>query len=275
MPGQVIGDRYEVQQQLGRKSGRWTLLANDLQTDTPVILKLLFMDDDLHPTELKLFKREIDTLQTLSHPAIPQYLSYFEITLARDGKALALIQTYKDGVPLSQWLERGQPLNNAEVLKVAQSVLEILDYLHNHQPPIVHRDIKPSNILLSDRSIARTDQISLVDFGSVKSFGNTYTDQTSFTLIGTTGYCPPEQVGRRAVRASDLYGLGMTLLVGLTSLEPTQLPQSNLRIHLDQIEALKTYKPAFVAWLKRMVEPDLDQRFNSASVAYDALMETL
>jgi serine/threonine protein kinase len=269
MPGQILGDRYEVEGQLGKKAGRWTLLARDLTDDTPVILKILFIDEEMHRDDLKLFTREVQTLQTIDHPATPRYLGFFEIDLAHDGKALALIQSFVDGTSLATYLHQGRTLTEAEARQIARQVLEILVYLHNHQPPIVHRDIQPNNVMLSSDPEAIASQVSLVDFGSVKSFN--LSDSTSFTLVGTDGYIPPEQMGRRAVRASDLYSLGVTLITGLTGVEPEELPRRGLRIDLEQIEPLRAVHPDFVDWLAKMSHPDLEKRFQSARVALDTL----
>ena len=57
MPGQILGDRYQVEQQLGKQSGRWTLLAQDLMTQAPVILKILCIDDEMREADLTLFQR--------------------------------------------------------------------------------------------------------------------------------------------------------------------------------------------------------------------------
>ncbi|MBD2460001.1 serine/threonine protein kinase [Oscillatoria sp. FACHB-1407] len=267
MPGQILGDRYEVEQQLGKKSGRWTLLARDLTTETPVILKLLFIDDQTSQDDLRLFTREVDILQTLSHPATPKYLGYFEIDLPLDGKALALIQSYIEGKSLDQYLQEGRQLTEAEAKTIARSVLEILEYLHDHTPPIVHRDIKPSNILLASEGSDLTSHVALVDFGSVKSLSSS-SDMTTFTLVGTDGYRPPEQIGRRAVRASDLYSLGATLVTGITGIHADKLPRRGLRIDLEN--CLET-SSGFNGWLRKMIEPELEKRFKSAQEAYSAL----
>lgn len=40
---EVLAERYQVQQQLGRKTGRRTLLAHDLETGELVVIKLLLL----------------------------------------------------------------------------------------------------------------------------------------------------------------------------------------------------------------------------------------
>ncbi|HEY9646923.1 MAG TPA: serine/threonine-protein kinase [Chroococcidiopsis sp.] len=269
MPGQIFGDRYEVEQQLGKKAGRWTLLARDIETDERVILKLLFVDDETHQDDLKLFTREVQVLQAIEHPATPKYLGYFEIDLIHDGKALALIQSYVNGTSLEQYLKSKRTLSETEARWLAKAVLKILLYLHTLEPPVVHRDIKPSNVLLSKNADTNTPKASLVDFGSIKSIG--IGESTSFTMVGTDGYMPPEQMGRRAVRASDLYGLGMTLVTAATGVEPHGMPRRGLRVDIDQMEGLQEFEPAFLTWLTQMIEPELSKRFQTADEALQAL----
>lgn len=266
MSGQILGDRYEVERQLGKKSGRWTLLARDLITDLPVILKVLFIDEQMAPDDLKLFKREVNILQTLNYPATPRYLGFFEINLPRDGKALALIQSYMEGKSMHRYLEEQRLLTEAETRQVAGMILEILIYLHSQQPPIIHRDIKPGNILLSEDPDQLVSTVHLVDFGSVKSLSPS--DGTTFSLVGTDGYIPPEQMGRRAVTASDLYGLGMTLVSGLTGLDPQDMPKRGFRVELEKI---LNVSPDLLAWLTQMTEPELPRRFRQAEEALSAL----
>jgi eukaryotic-like serine/threonine-protein kinase len=270
MPGQVLGDRYEVEQQLGRKAGRWTLLARDLVTEAPVILKVLFIDSELQARDLKLFIREIETLKTLNYPSTPQYLDYFEIELPKTGRALVLIQTYVEGTSLEHLLQQGKRLSEAEAIQVAQAVLKILNDLHQHQPPIIHRDIKPSNILWDHDHESKDQVVKLVDFGSVKSLQPMAT--TSFTLVGTEGYAPPEQQGGRAMKASDLYSLGATLITAISGLEPDNLPHRGLRIDFEQVLNLS---PEFTQWLKQLTQPDLDRRFTSAQAASEALDQAI
>ena len=260
MPGQILGDRYEVEQQLGHKSGRWTLLARDLKTEEPVILKLLSIDAELQPRDLKLFEREVAALQSIDHPGIPRYLGYFEMPL-HEGKAIALVQTFIAGKSLAQSMAEGDLLSEAQALDIAHAVLTILAYLHQHQPPIVHRDIKPSNILRSEDGSVR-----LVDFGTVRSLRST--EQSSFTVVGTEGYMSPEQLGGRAVKVSDLYGLGATLIAAMSGREPAELPRCGQRIDFEPVLALS---PEFSQWLQQMIQPDFDRRFNSAQAALQAL----
>lgn len=265
MVSRVLGDRYEVQRQLGKNAGRQTLLTYDLKTQELVVVKLLTFGGDLEWDDLKLFDREAETLKALSHPAIPRYLNSFELDLP-DCKGFALVQAYVDGKSLEQQLKAGRTFSETEVRQIAKALLEILTYLHGRQPSVIHHDIKPSNVLLTEHSQDNVGQVYLVDFGSVKTL--TQSEGSTFTVVGTYGYMPPEQFGGRPVAASDLYGLGATLITLSTGTHPADLPQKNGRIQLKQATNLS---PAFASWLMWMTEPNLDQRLASAPEALAAL----
>ncbi|MEH2244404.1 serine/threonine protein kinase [Nostoc sp.] len=261
MIGEILGERYEVQQLLGKKAGRRTLLARDLQTQELVVIKLLSFGDDFEWDSLKLFEREAETLKSLSHPLIPQYLNYFEVNLPTI-KGFALVQTYIPAKTLEQYLQGGRTFTEPEVKQIAKALLEILIYLHGLYPPVIHRDIKPSNILLGERSGNNVGQVYLVDFGSVQTV--LATESGTRTVVGTYGYMPPEQFGGRTVAASDLYSLGATLIYLMTGNHPADLPQKDFRIQFEQAANLS---PSFTNWLKWMIEPSLEGRFSSAAGA--------
>ncbi|MGF1515769.1 MAG: serine/threonine protein kinase [Elainellaceae cyanobacterium] len=266
MAGQILGDRYQIEKQLGNKAGRWTLLATDLAANQPVILKLISIDEELHPDALRLFQREIQTLQRLSHPAIPQYLSCFDVDLARNRKALVLIESYIGGTSADRYLKQGRTFSEKEAKQIGAGILEILVYLHNQSPPILHRDIKPSNIVLSTPPGQRT-RIYLIDFGSVKPGVPGQGYSTALTLLGTHQYTAPEQLGGRVLKTSDLYSLGLTLMTLITG---QSVKQSALIPRQNDIKCL-TLSPRFTAWLQRMSDRDPKGRPASAQLALDEL----
>ncbi len=266
MSRKILAERYEVQRQLGKQTGRQTLLALDLQTRKLVVIKRLFLGSDFEWQDLKLFEREAETLKALEHPAIPRYLDYLEID-EPDNKGFALVQTYVEGKTLEDHLRSGRTFSGNELKELVKSLLAILNYLHKQNPPVIHRDIKPSNILLHSRSGNSVGQVYLVDFGSVQNqaakFGGT------ITVVGTYGYMAPEQFGGRSVPASDLYGLGATLIYLVTGLHPTELSQQDLKIQFaDRVTHLN---PNLIDWLEWMTEPSLEKRLSSAEEAWRSL----
>jgi Protein kinase domain len=265
MNNEILSGRYQVQRQLGRQTGRRTFLALDLETQQQVVVKLLYLGQDFDWQDLKLFQREAETLKSLEYPAIPRCLDYFEIDTPND-KGFGLVQSYIEGKTLEESLQAGRTFSEIEVKELARSLLQILAYLHQKEPPVIHRDIKPSNILLTNRSGNSVGQVYLVDFGSVQNLAAH--EGGTITVVGTYGYMPPEQFGGRTTPASDLYSLGATLIYLVTGLHPTELPQQNLQIQFRQSINLSHQ---FADWLEWMTEPSLNQRFLTPEAAIEAL----
>jgi len=260
----ILQERYEIQRQLGERSGQQTLLALDRQTHNLVVVKLLTFSGELNWETFKLFEREARTLKEITHPAIPRYLDYFDVGTPY-GKGFALVQSYIKASSLEEQVRAGRTFSETELKQIAKAILEVLIYLHNRYPPIIHRDIKPSNILLTNRSGNSVGQVYLVDFGSVQAAAS---EGGTRTIVGTYGYMPPEQFGERAVPASDLYALGATLIYLASGQHAADLPQRNLRICFENYVSLS---PTFINWLQWMTEPSLEQRIESANHALQAL----
>ncbi|MFB8792205.1 MAG: serine/threonine-protein kinase [Potamolinea sp.] len=259
----ALGDRYQIEELLSQKAGRRTFLAKDRQSQVPVIIKLLRFGDGFEWDDFKLFEREAATLKNLDHPRIPKYLDYFEVD-AVDTRGFALVQSYIEAPSLATLTARGRKFSEAEIIELADLLLDILSYLHQQHPPLIHRDIKPSNILLGNRSGNSIGDVYLVDFGSVQTVAKK--EEGTITIVGSYGYIPLEQFGGQTTTASDLYSLGMTLIYLLTGTHPAELPQVDGRVKFNA-----EISKRFERWLEKMTHPHLDKRFDSAKAAQVAL----
>jgi hypothetical protein len=142
-------------------------------------------------------------------------------------------------------------------------VLEILDTIHNHTPPVIHRDIKPANLLRDAQG-----RIALVDFGGVR---DVLRDSGGSTIVGTFGYMAPEQLHGQATPATDMYSLGATIVALARGIEPEDVPRKGLRMDLQTHLAGRA--PELIAVLEAMTEPDPDARPQSAREAATLLGE--
>lgn len=245
--GCILENSYQLERVLGQNASRQTWLARDLQTQELVVIKLLPFNDQVQWDDLRLFEREAQVLQQLNHPNIPRYRNYFCV----DDRLLwfGLVQEYVRGVSLKDLLNQGIVLTESEARLAARQVLKILIYLHELSPPVLHRDIKPSNLIRDEEG-----HIVLVDFGAVQD--RAAKEGATFTVVGTYGYAPLEQLGGRATPASDLYALGATLIHLLTGIAPADLPQHDARL---QFAHLLRINPGFARWLQALIEPNQSQ----------------
>ena len=152
-------------------------------------------------SEYDAYQEEIKVLKSLHHPQIPRYLDSFQTA---DG--FCMVQEYKT----AQSLATIRSWTPAQIKQIAISSLNILAYLQRQLKPIIHRDIKPENILIDEQM-----NVYLVDFGFARMGGGEIA--VSSVVKGTLGFMPPEQLFNREItKASDLYGLGATLICLLT-----------------------------------------------------------
>ena len=251
---------YQVTRELGRnrEAGRITYQATAQNLDHQVVIKeFRFALADANWSGFKAYQREIEMLQQLEHPRIPRYLDSFETQVG-----FCLVQEYKNAPSL---VER-RSFNPEDIKQIALSVLEILVYLQRRTPPIIHRDIKPENILVDKQLNAY-----LVDFGFARIRGGELA--LSSVAAGTPGFMPPEeQFGRPLTEASDVYSLGATLiclLTGTRSVDIGNLIDDNYRFDFKKL--VPSLNPGFIAWLEKMVAPNVKQRFDNAAAALNAL----
>ncbi len=193
----------------------------------------------------ELFEREVRTLKSLRHAGIPRFLDSFE----SEPGVFNLVMERAPGATL--WAYRKKVRFDDDQLRdILVKALDILAYLHGLNPPVVHRDIKPSNLVRS-----ATGQLSLIDFGGVR---DALRADGGSTVIGTFGYMAPEQLHGEATPATDLYGLGATVIALAGDVEPEKVPRVGLR--MDLAAHLPRMEPRLRDALAAMVAPDPDQR---------------
>ncbi len=224
----LLQNRYRIVRLLKRGGMGAVYEALDHRLNRTVALKETLADTE---ELLKAFEREANLLAILEHSSLPKVTDHFV-----DGDGQYLIMDFIPGNDLGMTLkERNHPFASAEVLRWADELLDVLEYLHTYEPRIIHRDIKPANLKLSAQG-----KIILLDFGLAKS-----SSQISHTIksISVSGYTPNyaslEQIQGEGTNAlSDLYSLAATLYSLLTGELPTDALKRATAIFNDQPDPL-------------------------------------
>ncbi|MEG4169785.1 MULTISPECIES: serine/threonine-protein kinase [unclassified Microcoleus] len=250
---------YQIEKELGHNSlgGRVTYLAKNTNTQKLVVLKQFqFAQLDASWAEYEAYEQEIKVLQNLDFPGIPRYLDSFQTD-----SGFCMVQEYKNAQSAV-----ARTFSPPDIKQIAIATLEILVDLQSQKPPIIHRDIKPENLLIDDEL-----NVYLVDFGFARLGGGNIA--ASSVVKGTMGFMPPEQMfNRQLTKASDLYGLGITLiclLTGTKSADIGNLVDANYGIHFRHL--VPPLQQGWMNWLERMVTPRLQDRYPSAADALTAL----
>lgn len=198
----MIQNRYLVVQPIGKGGMGEVYLAVDQRLGSAVALKRTFFNED--EALGNAFEREARILGRLRHPVLPKVIDHFI-----ENNDQFLVMEHISGDDLAKRLETAnKPFPVSWVMFWADQMLDALNYLHSHEPPIVHRDIKPQNLKLTDEN-----HIVLLDFGLSKDFA---TDADSLNSASVAGYSPHfasmEQIrGTGTDARSDLYSLSATL----------------------------------------------------------------
>lgn len=256
----LLEGRYVLWEVIGRGGAGMTYRAERLADRRAVAIKeypLRLIDD---AKALELCEREAAVLRQLDHPSVPKCFDAFH---AGTGKAAAyyLVLSLIEGRSLAEEMAE-QRYDERAVLHIVAEIAGVLSYLHSLSPPIIHRDLKPSNVM------RRPDgSLVLIDFGSVRDAVKDPAVGGS-TVAGTFGYMAPEQFSGIALPATDLYALGALTVALLTRASPDAFFDSRHRLNW---KPYVTARPATLALLERLLEPNYKLRLSSAEkVAFRA-----
>jgi len=271
--GTVLNDRYEIVRRIGGGGMGAVYLANDknLGGVLRAVKEMVqsYIEEEQQDKAINDFKRESMLLTTLEHAAIPTIYDYF---FDDKESRFYLVMKYISGGDLSGRL-RAAPegkLDERTVVEWGIEVADVLDYLHNHEPPIVYRDLKPANVMVD----GNTGRVMLIDFGIARWVNK---EEKGVTAVGTMGYAPPELFSGNVEPRSDIYSLGSTMFHLLTGADP----QSNPLLIFDfdknprprQINS--SLSDGIEQILMKSVEYNADGRFSSSAEMRDVLVEHL
>lgn len=193
--GTVIQNRFKVIRHLGSGSYGHSYLVYDDENHNKVVLKALRVHKRVSKKGRFAFQNEMNILKEINHPSFPKYLGsgIFSSTPF-------FIMEFIEGKTFEQLIfEDGKKFGETEAFKLGSELLEIIEYLHQHN--IIHRDIRIPNIMWDGQ------KIKLIDLGLAKEITKNKKDKSQAI------HHPRKQIDFK----SDFYGLGHFLLFLLYS----------------------------------------------------------
>lgn len=156
------------------------------------------------------FMNEMKHLNRLESPFVASFLD-----AGIDESAPWYASKFIPGHELAKEIKARGPLSEALWMDLAGNLLRAVR--DAHRKGIVHRDIKPSNVIYmtDDRTFV------LVDFG-LAIVNSALGSKTIGFAEGTPFYMAPEQYEGHFDQSTDVFALGLTLLIALTGTNPAE-----------------------------------------------------
>lgn len=181
----------------GRRLETWD--AFDEARGTRCVVKLLRAERRHEPRVRQAVLLEGHLATTLAHPHLVRGYDVL------DDPPAVVLETLR-GATLAALVDE-EPLGLADVAELGCQLASVLGYLHRHD--WLHLDLKPDNVVV-DHGKAVLIDLSLAGRPGAGRPG-----------AGTRGYLAPEQAtGRGLSAATDVWGLGMTLIEALARTAP-------------------------------------------------------
>jgi serine/threonine protein kinase len=211
-PGATIGGRYTIVRLLARGGVGVVYLANPVDSDDEVVIKVLAstMVGDSEATAR--FDREADRLSGVQHPNIVRMIDH-----GHEQGSPFLVMEYLDGELLADFMDRECPMPLEVFAPIAAQIIKALNFAHKRG--LMHRDIKPTNIMLCQRK-GRANFVKILDFGLAK-LTEDEKNITSEQIIGTANFLSPEQIrGEPTDVRVDVYAVGILFYAMLSGRLP-------------------------------------------------------
>lgn len=270
--GDVVADRYEIVEELGRGAYGVVYRAVQLGIGRDVAIKTLLPDTKVGSEEQQRFEREAMLISRLNHPNIVTLFDYGE----HQG-VLFMAMEFVAGRNLKDVIESEAPMAPARVRALVYQMLDALQFAHDNG--VVHRDLKPENIqLLRNPSMDADDveALKILDFGIAKvvhgaADGSPLNRLTqSGMAMGTPQYMSPENItGDPVSHHADLYAVGLLLYEMLTgepafsALSPKEVMVAHIRDEAPMLPDAPGVA-AFRRGLAAALEKQPDDRVQSA-----------
>ena len=256
---QVVG-KYKILAPLGSGGFGTVFLAEDTWIDMKVALKV----PHRQTLDFGELLREPRLLATLSHPNIVTVL-----TAERIGEVFFIVMEYVAGETLEAISDRDGAFEVPRALDFACQICNAVD--HAHGQGVIHRDLRPGNVLVTDTGVAKVADFGTSRFLEIAAHGT--------TVIGSPPYMAPEQFHGKAVFASDVYSIGVTMYQLLTGRLPYEAPKPDDLEKLERGELTtspRLYNPKIPKAISDIVlkamAPDITARYARAHDLLDAIL---
>ena len=223
MIGEILGNRYEIEEKIGEGGMSVVYKARCNKLNRYVAVKVLKKEMSDNEDIVNKFKREATAIAALSDNNIVNILD-----VGSQDDINYIVMEYVKGKTLKELIKQFGKLNYETAITIAIQIAKALECAHKNN--VIHRDVKPQNILVTEEGL-----IKVTDFGIAKSTSSATLTNTT-TIMGSAHYFSPEQAkGTLVDNRTDLYSLGVVLYEMVTGRVPFEA-DSPVTIALKHIQ---------------------------------------
>ena len=185
--GEILDDKYRLEQLLGSGGMGAVYLASHLGTARYVALKLIAPQFMRNEEFVERFKREARAAGRLRHPNVVD-VTDFGFARVTNGQVAYLVMEYLDGCTLGDVLAEEERLPLEWVVDILEQVCSAVH--EAHQQGIIHRDLKPDNIWLEPNRLG-SYRVKVLDFGIAKlgaAHGPALDEDSASTIIDNVSF---------------------------------------------------------------------------------------
>lgn len=278
--GEMVGDRYELLDVIGRGGQGMVFRARDATTGADVAVKLIEGKAARDPQMIERMAREQQALIAL---AGTHAVGFLDMCSSSKG-ALCLVMELLRGQEFERYLvdieNGGSRISVAKLIEILGPIAETLEKAHS--VGIIHRDLKPGNIFLLSPEVGGGSR--LLDFGFARLSDSRRVTNTGM-VMGSPSYIAPEMwkgQGRNTDHRVDVYAFGVIVyraLAGELPFPNASMQQTLMAVTTSPRPSLKrrrTELPVAVdAWVRRVLAVEPDERFPSVGACWDELLLAL
>jgi serine/threonine-protein kinase len=242
---QLINNRYQIEETLGKGGMAVVYRAQDLTLERTVAIKVLRQNYSVDPVFRDHFRQEAKAAANLSHPNIVTVHDF-----GFDAERLFIIMEYVPGTDLKLLFEGGGQVDLERTINLMGQACAGVGYAH--RAGLVHCDIKPQNLLITP-----DERLKVVDFGIARALASINPGEKTDIVWGSPHYFSPEQAaGIAPSPASDVYSLGVIMYEMVTGQLPFTAPSSSelARMHRQDLpKAPRELNPAITPQLEQIL----------------------
>ncbi|MGQ8367252.1 protein kinase domain-containing protein [Glaciecola sp. 1036] len=276
----IIDNRYKVISELGSGTMGTVFLAQDLELNDKVAIKVMQKSffEDIQGLNVK---EEIRLARKITHRNVVRTFDF-----GVNESELFITMEYVHGYDLGQLIKKKGALDIATGVAIMKQICSAM--IAAHQLGVIHRDLKPGNMIINRQGI-----LKVMDFGlamQVESAFLTSDDEADETkilteperpIMGTPRFMAPEQFSASGIldERTDIYAIGVIMYSIFNGKPPfsgtnfQQLALKHCHSEVPQMTARKEPLPENInSIILKALAKSPEDRYQSVREMFDKLL---